>query len=197
MFAWFHVRLALKRLFSSFNMQNRMLIYSFFVYARWHLVLSGLTSLSMECVKSRINSHVNLQVCLVKYQFTVKKSFSMHKNNMVLLTRTFTFWRLITSWQNWPVRTNIDQRHKYHHLTTTLHFTLKMTTYAQVVETSVTINSISKDYLHPDDHAKQITQCQKKSAKKMSWEEPFVLFVSWRQAIPERLATSLTDQRKW
>ena len=32
---------------------------------------------------------------------------------------------------------NQDQRHKYHHLTTTLHLTLKMTA-AQVVETSVT-----------------------------------------------------------
>ena len=30
-----------------------------------------------------------------------------------------------------------------------------MTT-AQVVETSVTNNSLSKDYLHPDDHAKQL-----------------------------------------
>ena len=49
-----------------------------------------------------------------------------------------------------------DQRHKYHHLTTTLHLNLKMTT-AQVVEMSVTNNSLSKDYLHPDDHAKQIT----------------------------------------
>ena len=44
---------------------------------------------------------------------------------------------------------------KYHHLTTTLHLTLKMTT-AQVVETSVTNNSLSKDYPHPDNHAKQI-----------------------------------------
>ena len=44
---------------------------------------------------------------------------------------------------------------KYHQLTTTLHLTLKMTT-AQAVETSVTNNSLSKDYLHPDDHAKQI-----------------------------------------
>ena len=51
---------------------------------------------------------------------------------------------------------NQDQRHKYHHLTTTLHLTLKTTT-AQVVKTSVTNNSLSKDYLHPDDHAKQIT----------------------------------------
>ena len=41
-------------------------------------------------------------------------------------------------------------------LTTTLHLTLKMTT-AQVVETSVTNNSLSKDYPHPDGHAKQIT----------------------------------------
>ena len=45
---------------------------------------------------------------------------------------------------------------QYHHLTTTLHLTLKMTT-AQVVETSVTNNSLSKDYPHPDDHAKQVT----------------------------------------
>ena len=42
-----------------------------------------------------------------------------------------------------------------HNLTTTLHLTLKMTT-AQVVKTSVTNNSLSKDYPHPDDHAKQI-----------------------------------------
>ena len=51
---------------------------------------------------------------------------------------------------------NHDQRYKYHHLTATLHLTLKMTT-AQVVKTLVTNNSLSKDYLHPDDHAKQIT----------------------------------------
>ena len=36
------------------------------------------------------------------------------------------------------------------------HLTLKMTT-TQVVKTSVTNNSLSKDYPHPDDHAKQIT----------------------------------------
>ena len=51
---------------------------------------------------------------------------------------------------------NQDQRHKYHHLMMTLHLTLKLTT-TQVVETSVTSNSLSKDYLHPDDHAKHIT----------------------------------------
>ena len=39
----------------------------------------------------------------------------------------------------------------------TLHLTLKMTT-VQVVETSVTNNSLSKDYPHPDDHAKQINK---------------------------------------
>ena len=38
----------------------------------------------------------------------------------------------------------------------TLHLTLKMTT-AQVVETSVTNNSLSKDYLNPDNHDKPIT----------------------------------------
>ena len=37
-----------------------------------------------------------------------------------------------------------------------LHLTLKMTT-TQVVETSVTNNSLSKDYPHSDNHAKQIT----------------------------------------
>ena len=37
---------------------------------------------------------------------------------------------------------------------TTLHLTLKMPT-AQVVETSVTHNSLSKDYPHLDDHTKQ------------------------------------------
>ena len=42
---------------------------------------------------------------------------------------------------------------------TILHLTLKMTT-AQVVEASVTTNSLSKDYLHPDDHAKQIKAFQ-------------------------------------
>ena len=36
-------------------------------------------------------------------------------------------------------------------LTKTLHLTLKMTT-AQLVETSVTNNSLSKDYSHPDHH---------------------------------------------
>ena len=36
----------------------------------------------------------------------------------------------------------------HHHLTKTLHLTLKITT-AQVVETSVTNNSLSEDYSHP------------------------------------------------
>ena len=40
------------------------------------------------------------------------------------------------------VPTTVDHRHKYHHLTTTLHLTLN--------------NSLSKDYLHPDDHDKPI-----------------------------------------
>ena len=39
---------------------------------------------------------------------------------------------------------------------TTLHLTLKMTT-AQVVEMSVTNNSLSKDYPHPDNHTRQTT----------------------------------------
>ena len=49
----------------------------------------------------------------------------------------------------------IDQRYKHHHVTTTRHLTLKMTT-AQVVETSVTSNSLSQGYPHPDDHANEI-----------------------------------------
>ena len=51
---------------------------------------------------------------------------------------------------------NQDQRHKYHHLKTTLRLTLKMTT-AQAVET-VTNNSLSEDYSHLDDHAKPINE---------------------------------------
>ena len=48
---------------------------------------------------------------------------------------------------------NQDQRQmKYHHLTTTLHLTLKITT-TQVDETSVTNSSLSKDY----DYAKEVT----------------------------------------
>ena len=39
----------------------------------------------------------------------------------------------------------------YRHLTNTFHLTLKMTS-AQVVETSVTNNSLSGDYSNPDDH---------------------------------------------
>ena len=39
---------------------------------------------------------------------------------------------------------------------TTLYLTLKMTT-AQIVEMSVTNNSLSKDYPHPDDHTRQTT----------------------------------------
>ena len=39
----------------------------------------------------------------------------------------------------------------------TLHLALKMTT-AQAVETSVTNNSLSEDYSHLDDHAKQINK---------------------------------------
>ena len=49
---------------------------------------------------------------------------------------------------------NQDQRQKCHHLTMTLHLTLKMTT-AQVVKISVTNNSLSKDYLHPDHYTRQ------------------------------------------
>ena len=49
-----------------------------------------------------------------------------------------------------------DQRHKYHHLTTTFHLTLKMTT-TQVVEKSVNNNSLSEDLSRPYDHTRQTT----------------------------------------
>ena len=44
--------------------------------------------------------------------------------------------------------------HKYHHPRKTFYLTLKMTT-AQAVETSVTNNSLSEDYLHPDDRRRE------------------------------------------
>ena len=52
-----------------------------------------------------------------------------------------SFWRLLSP----------ERSHKTNNLMKTLHLTLKMTT-AQVVEMSVTNNSLSKDYSHPDDH---------------------------------------------
>ena len=52
---------------------------------------------------------------------------------------------------NWPIK-NHDQRDKYHHLTKTLSITT-----AQVVETSVSNNSLSGDFPHPDDHTRQTT----------------------------------------
>ena len=57
--------------------------------------------------------------------------------------------------------------HKYHHLTMTLHLTLKMTT-AQVVGTSVTNNSLPKDCPHPDDHTKPINNSYTKRSGTLS-----------------------------
>ena len=79
----------------------------------------------------------------------------MSKNNNRPITTTvhvLTTNHIMTKLTN----QNQDQRYKYHHLTTTLNLNLKMIT-ALVVETSVTNNSVSKDYPHLDDHAKQIT----------------------------------------
>ena len=52
------------------------------------------------------------------------------------------------------------QNIKYIQLTTTFHLTLMMTS-AQVVETSVTItdNSPSQDYTHPDDQTTLLGDC--------------------------------------
>ena len=69
-----------------------------------------------------------------------------------------------------------DPRHKYHHLTTTLHLTLKMTT-AQVVEMSVTNNSLSKGYIHPDHHAKQITDTP--GFKPLTKNSDIIQYVQW------------------
>ena len=82
-------------------------------------------------------------------KITAKQQLTNHYNFHVLMTNHIT---TKLTYQNQ------DQRHKYHHLTTTLHLTLKMTT-TQVVEMSVTNNSLSKDYHHPDDHGKQIFVC--------------------------------------
>ena len=50
-----------------------------------------------------------------------------------------------------------NPKHKYHHLTMTSLDPEENT--AQVVETSVTNKSISKDYSHPDDHTRQNKMC--------------------------------------
>ena len=81
-------------------------------------------------------------------KITAKQQLNNHYNFHILTTNHIT-----TKLTN----PNHDQRHKYHHLTTTLHLTLKMTT-AQVLKTSVTNNSLSKDYPHPDSHTKEINQ---------------------------------------
>ena len=45
-----------------------------------------------------------------------------------------------------------------------------MTT-AQVVETSVTHNSLSEDYSHPDDHTRQILLCISPNLTSLSWSK--------------------------
>ena len=77
-------------------------------------------------------------------KITAKQQLTNHYNFHVLMTN-----RIMKKLTN----PNQDQSLKYHHLTMTLHLTLRMT---QVVEMSVTNNSLSKDYPHPDDHSKQI-----------------------------------------
>ena len=84
---------------------------------------------------------------------------------------------LVLLWMNQLFVWRDHQRHKYHHLTTTLQLTLKMTT-AQVFETSVTNNSLSKDYPHPDEHVKQITDAP--------GFKPFTLF-GWIVAVTIKL----------
>ena len=93
---------------------------------------------------------------------TNNRRIENNSNSNRLITTTFTFWRIdvltfwrpITSQQNWPIRT------KTRDINTIIwrwpfHLILKMTT-SQVVETSVTDNNLYKDYLQPDHHAKQI-----------------------------------------
>ena len=72
---------------------------------------------------------------------------------------------------------NHDQKHKYHHLTKTLNLTLKMTA-TQVVEISVTTNSLSEDYSHLDDHTKQTTD----TPGFKPFTNPMFVFVSYRCA---------------
>ena len=84
-----------------------------------------------------------------KSQKITAKQLTNHYNFHVLTTN-----HIYTKLTN----PNHNQRHKYNHLRTTLHLTLKMTT-TQVVDTSVTNNSL-KDNLHLDNHTyhtRQIT----------------------------------------
>ena len=96
---------------------------------------------------SYMNSNETDKQTIDRSKITAQQQLTNHYNFHVLTTNHITT-KLTYK--------NQDQRHKYHHLTTTLHLPLKMTT-AQVDKTSVTNNCISKDYLHPDDPAKQIT----------------------------------------
>ena len=57
-------------------------------------------------------------------------------------------------------RPDTRERRKSSLLTNTIHLTLKMTS-AQVVETSVTNNSSSLNYTHPDDHTIRTTNIMK------------------------------------
>ena len=93
------------------------------------------------------NKQTNKQT-IDESKITAQQQLANHYNVHGVLTTNHITTKLTNS--------NQDHRHKYHHLTTTLHLTLKMTT-AQVVETLVTTNSLSKDCLHPEDHAKQMT----------------------------------------
>ena len=60
----------------------------------------------------------------------------------------------------------------------TLHLTLEMTI-VQVVETSITSNSLSKDNPHPDDHARQTTDTP--GFKPFNYQFRFVVKTNYMQ----------------
>ena len=72
------------------------------------------------------------------------------ETDLWLMTNFAQVFQPIQSWLNWPISFNEpDLQHNL--LKNTIHLTMKMTS-AQVVETSVTNNSSSQNYPHPDDH---------------------------------------------
>ena len=64
--------------------------------------------------------------------------------------------KLYTSLSAKTIMAKVTNHFQHHRLTNTIHLTLKMSS-AQVVETSVTKNSSSQNYTHPDDHTIRTT----------------------------------------
>ena len=149
--------------------KSYLVLYTFFFFYFWPSIKSCVLSLwtREKNLWTDVNSYLHLtnDSCMTSNETdqqtidgskTAKPQPTNHHNFYIPRTNLIT-----TKLTN----QNQDHRHKYHHLKTTLHLTLKLTT-AQVLETSVTNNSLSKDYLHTDDHDKPITT---KVSKRTEW----------------------------